>query len=140
MEDPNDRLTQKQVDAAASLTAKSNKRSTPKPPTVDVPVDSYGQIRGMTPVRRAAFWLALGVLLLLAVVTVMLVGVGLLDAPRPPNLDGLDVDAARATVDNYARLISTYWDQIRGLFVETVGVALLPMLTLVVGYIFGRDA
>lgn len=98
-----------------------------------------GEVRPLQPIQRAGLWMAtLVALIIVAVAAPILVGWAT-RAPAPPDLAGLEPAAARVAVENYQALSSAWSDTARALFEETVVRTLLPVFTLILGYVFGSQ-
>ena len=81
-------------------------------------------------VQRAGLWLALGVGLLIAIITVLLVLFLFLHYPATPQ-------ESQGNLDNYNTLVDTTTKTCLNLFDNIVVKALLPVFTAILGYIFG---
>ena len=92
-----------------------------------------GRIEPSLPARGMK--LMLGVGLLAAVVTLLIVGQWMMTAPGPPNLQGVS-DAAGA-IKNYSDLSNVVVEAAVKMFDTVVGKVLLPVFTAILGYVFG---
>ena len=115
-------------------------------PTYRINPDSAGDVKGverLDPVRQAGMWLATGVGLLIATVTIMIVIHWMATAPWtgiPANLSGMKTEDAKAAVDNIKNMSDLSADRSIKLFDAIVSRALLPVFTAILGYIFGSRA
>lgn len=101
---------------------------------------SADTVRPLEPLQRAALWSALGIGVLIAAISIPLIVGWLLQAPQPPLLAGLDDAATKRAVDTYRELVQIHESAAQGRFDTIVLKALLPILTLTLGYVFGSQA
>ena len=59
---------------------------------------------------------------------------------QPPQLAGLDEAATKRALDTYRELVQIHESAAQGRFDTNVLKALLPILTLTLGYVFGSQA
>lgn len=101
---------------------------------------SADTVRTLEPLQRAALWSALGIGVLIAAISIPLIVGWLLQAPQPPQLAGLDDAATKRALDTYRELVQIHESAAQGRFDTIVLKALLPILTLTLGYVFGSQA
>jgi uncharacterized membrane protein len=90
-------------------------------------------------VQRAGLWLAAGVGALIAVVTLCVLGFLYVYYPSMPPAESLkDAAVAKETLANYKELSGIAIKSAQDIFTTIVVSALLPVLTAILGYIFGR--
>ena len=101
---------------------------------------SADTVRTLDPLQRAALWSALGIGVLIAAISIPLIVGWLLQALQSPQLAGLDEAATKRALDMYRELVQIHESAAQGRFVTIVLKALLPILTLTLGYVFGSQA
>ena len=109
-------------------------------PTQTLGVDrdiSADTVRPLEPLQRAALLSALGIGVLIVAISVPLIVGWLLQAPQPPQLAGLDDAATKRALETYRELVQIHESAAQGRFDTIVLKALLPILTLTLGYVFG---
>ena len=112
-------------------------------PTQTLGVDrdiSADTVRPLEPLQRAALLSALGIGVLIVAISVPLIVGWLLQAPQPPQLAGLDDAATKRALETYRELVQIHESAAQGRFDTIVLKALLPILTLTLGYVFGSQA
>jgi hypothetical protein len=92
----------------------------------------------LTPLQKAGLWLALGVGLAIAVVTLFVLCDWFSNRPAVPQLTG-DATQAKATLDNFQALNAAALSRATELFDLIVVKAFLPVFTAILGYIFGSS-
>ena len=98
---------------------------------------SADTVRPLEPLQRAALLSALGIGVLIVAISVPLIVGWLLQAPQPPQLAGLDDAATKRALETYRELVQIHESAAQGRFDTIVLKALLPILTLTLGYVFG---
>ena len=89
-------------------------------------------------VQRAGLWLALGVGSLIAIVTVYVMAFLYKHYPSMPPAESLkDAATVKETLANYKELSEITIKAAQDIFTTIVASALLPVLTAILGYIFG---
>jgi uncharacterized membrane protein len=90
-------------------------------------------------VQLAGLWLAAGVGALIAVVTLCVLGFLYFYYPSMPPAESLkDAAVAKEMLANYKELSGIAVKSAQDIFTTIVVSALLPVLTAILGYIFGR--
>jgi hypothetical protein len=84
-------------------------------------------------------WVALGVRVMILLVGAPLTIAWVTGGPPPPRLEGLSPDAAKTILEQYRQLVQIHEETARARFDEIVLKALLPILTLVPGYVLGSQ-
>jgi hypothetical protein len=96
-------------------------------------------VRPLQPLQRAALWVALGLGVLIVVIAAPLTIGWLVNAPQPPNLEGLTPEQITAAVATYRDLVQIHENAAQARFDTIILKALLPILTLTLGYVFGSQ-
>jgi hypothetical protein len=96
-------------------------------------------VRPLEPLQRAALWVALGVGVMILLVGAPLAIAWVTGGPPAPKLEGLTPEVAKAVIEQYRALVQIHDEAARARFDEIVLKALLPILTLVLGYVFGSQ-
>jgi hypothetical protein len=96
-------------------------------------------VRQLTPTQRAGMQLAIGVGLLIAVVTVIAVVGYVIFAPAMPTQLPENPDTAKAVIENRKMMSEVYMTQALKVFETVVLGGLLPIFTAILGYIFGTQ-
>ena len=92
-------------------------------------------------VQRAGLWLAAGVGALIAIVTICVLVFLYVYYPSLPPAESLkDAAVAKETLANYKELSGIAIKSAQDIFTTIVVSALLPVLTAILGYIFGRGS
>ena len=92
-------------------------------------------------VQRAGLWLAAGVGAIIAVVTAAILVFVYLHYPTLPSVDPLKNAGAdsKLAIEQYKELSQVAIKNAQDLFQTIVSQALLPVLTAILGYIFGKS-
>jgi len=115
----------------------------PRAPQAKIDAASAGEVKDvekLDPVRQAGMRLALGVGLLISVVTLMLAAHWMVTAPWtgvPPHFSEMNTADEKALVENLKTISDLAADRSIKLFDAIVSRALLPVFTAILGYIFG---
>ncbi len=98
-----------------------------------------GNVKEVSPLQREGLTLA-KMLLWAIFVFIVLIGLGwMFGGPDPPTVQG-NVDQGKAAADNYKALRETYLENgPKELFDVVVTSGLIPIPTLILGYIFGSQ-
>jgi hypothetical protein len=96
-------------------------------------------VKPLEPLQRAALWSALGIgVLILLIATPLTIG-WLIGAPPAPSLEGLTPEQSKVAVDTYRELVQIHEAAAQTRFDTIILKALLPILTLTLGYVFGSQ-
>lgn len=90
-------------------------------------------VRKLEPLQNAALWILLSLIVIGVVLTGMILGQWLYAAPVPPSGADLTEDHLQA----YQKLTELHQQQHREMFQVVVASAFLPLVTAVLGYLFG---
>jgi hypothetical protein len=109
-------------------------------PTIAV-ANEFGPstVRPLQPLQRAALWVALGLGVLIVIIAAPLTIGWLVYAPQPPRLEGLTQEQVVAAVATYRELVQIHENAAQARFDTIILKALLPILTLTLGYVFGSQ-
>jgi hypothetical protein len=127
----------------ATTSGGGNGSGPPRPPQATIDAGSAGEVKDvekLDPVRQAGMRLALGVGLLISVVTIMLAAHWMVTAPWtgvPPHFSEMKTADGKALVENLKTISDLAADRSIRLFDAIVSRALLPVFTAILGYIFG---
>ncbi len=102
-------------------------------PTERVPVGE-SNVRKLEPLQNAALWILAALLAIGVILTAMILGQWLYGAPQPPaGLQNLTDEHFQV----YQKLTELHQQQHREMFQVVVASAFLPLVTAVLGYLFG---
>jgi hypothetical protein len=96
-------------------------------------------VKALEPLQLAALWAALGIGVLILVIAIPLTIDWLLGAPNAPDLKGLTQEQTQNAVETYRTLVQIHEAAAQTRFDTIILKALLPVLTLTLGYLFGTQ-
>jgi hypothetical protein len=96
-------------------------------------------VKSLEPLQLAALWAALGIGVLILVIAIPLTIDWLLGAPAAPDLKGLTQEQTQNAIENYRTLVQIHEAAAQTRFDTIILKALLPVLTLTLGYLFGTQ-
>jgi hypothetical protein len=94
-------------------------------------------IKPLEPLQQVGIWLAIAVGVVIIAVSIPILICWLTGAPTMPDLHNLTTEQATIVIGNYKSLSSIWNENAKSMFEEIVVKALLPIFTLVLGYLFG---